>query len=180
MQTAAPFFIIMKKVYYSDINFTVVPADFSNPNAQHRVLEELFGIDENEKVYSTAVEVYGVKVLYSKPSDYSPSLKSTLPLPSVVRYLIELQSIKDYNKLIAEYNKEKGIFILTLAAGEQLLIANGYKATDFGSVIYFILEALRQNQINPQQTVVNLYAAIGIDELEKLESYVKGVKICAL
>lgn len=155
--------------YISNAKFTVVPSSLTNPNDQYRIMDEVFGVAEGEKVYSENIESYGVKVLY-KSSE----------LPSVVRYLNQLHSLKDYNKLIAEYDNKEGIVVIALGEGEKLLIANAYKTADFGSAVYYILEALRQNQMNPQQTTVNLYAAVSVDELQLLEKYVKGVKVCAL
>lgn len=167
----------MKRCYITVSDFTVIPSDISNPNSQFRIADELFGVGEEEKVFTENVECYGVKVLYKAPSGHSGESNT---FPSIVRYLNELPTIKEYNKLIAEYNKEKGTLVLALAEGERLLIANCYKTADFGSAIYYMLEALKQNQLNPQQTLVNLYAAVGTDELEKLQKYVKGVRICAL
>lgn len=177
MQTAAPFFMNMKRSYAPISEFTVIPSGLSNPNAQYRVADEMFGVKEGENVFSEPVEYYDIRVLFKAPSLRTGEGGT---LPSIVRYLNELPTVKAFNKLIAEYNKEKGVLILALAEGERLLIANCYKTPDFGSAIYYILEALKQNQLNPQQTVVNLYAALGSDDLEKIQKYVKGVKICAL
>lgn len=162
-------------ITYSSLHsFTIVPLTFNNPSNQFRVMEELFGVEEGERVYSTNVECYDVKVLYKL------KLGEENIIPSVVKYLNNLYKLKEYNRLIVEYNIEKGKTIIVLGEGEKLLLANSYNTVDFGSAIYYILEVLRENQINPHQTLVNLYAAPTIDELNLIERYLKGVKVCAL
>ena len=67
--------------------------------------------------------------------------------------LTKLSCIKDYNKLLISC-KDNHTFAV-LATGEQLLLVNSFSTGDSVSILYYLLLALQQSQVNPQQTIVH-------------------------
>lgn len=163
--------------------FTLVPIDLSNSQQHRSILSELFDIGDKEKIYSIDFEKYGVKVLYVwNTEQYNNSDEATIELrddiiPSVCHFIKLLPTINQHNKVILEYNPAQNESIIVVGEGDKLLIANSYKSVDFSSAIYYLLEILRQNQLNPLQTVVNLCGQISLEDISYLEKYIKGAKV---
>ena len=169
-----PLFFNPMAEYSHNNNFTIVPLELQNPNSQYNIIDELFTVSSNEEVCRCNIEYYNIQVIYKTIKGKKSGI------PTICKYLSELPKLSAYNKVIVEYNVEPQRTIIAMAEGERLLIANSYHTVDFGSAIYYLLECFKQNQINPKQTIINLYAALSIDELNMLHKFVKGVKVCAL
>ena len=67
--------------------------------------------------------------------------------------LSRLELIKDYNKLLI-CCKDNRTYV-TFATGEKLLLVNSFSTGDSVSILYYLLLALQQSQVNPQQTIVH-------------------------
>ena len=99
-------------------------------------------------------------------------------MPTVYRHLKDLSALKDYNKLIVDFDIDRKQTCILLAEGEKLIAANSYRTVDFPTAVYYMLELLNKSQINPQQTTVNLIGKADDSQLRMLKTYVKDIKLC--
>ncbi len=159
--------------YKPTTRFTMVPLELSNNNVHHIIMDELFDSDKDQaQIKSLDIPHYNTKILYSFLKDGGNKV-----LPTIYKYLITLPTLRDYNKVILEYNLLKDTSLIVVAEGDKLLIANSYKTINFATAIYYILEILNKSQMNPKQTNVNIYGSVHPFDLKKLEKFVRRVRV---
>ncbi len=160
--------------------FTLVPKEIKGEGDElkrtyRRIMEELYPISDSDEVFFIDVPEYEAVLLYSwKPG--SNAAKDSKP--EIYRYLSALPGLSEHNKAILRYGKAENSgespTLIIVADGDRLITANHYHTTDFGSAIYYLMEILRQSQINPQQTSVHLFGEITREEIEMAARYVRG------
>ena len=89
------------------------------------------------------------------------------PLPEVYYMLASLESIGEYNKIMASYMD--GYLYLVIAQGRTLLLCNAYAAQDFTTAEYFLFLALKKLQLNPEVSAV--YFRTPLDEEQEISLY---------
>lgn len=159
--------------------FTLVPEGTEGERNElkktyRRIMEELYPISGSDEVFFMDIPDYHAVLLYSWAHGVNTAKETK---PEICRYLSALPRISEHNKAILRYNKaensgESSTLIL-IADGDRLITANHYHTTDFGSAIYYMMEILRQSQINPHQTSVHLIGEISEEERERAERYVR-------
>lgn len=88
---------------------------------------------------------------YDMVLSYEPNVEGLHHIFEIL--LSRLGAIKDYNKLLISC-KDSRTYV-TFATGERLLLVNSFSTGDSVSILYYLLLALQQSQVNPQQTIVH-------------------------
>jgi hypothetical protein len=88
--------------------------------------------------------------------------------------LRELQSLPDYNKILASYID--GYLYLVVAQGKSLLLCNSFQAPDFTSAEYFIFLTLKKLQLNPEVTTICFRTPLSEEQEMSLYRYFKSVE----
>jgi hypothetical protein len=96
------------------------------------------------------------------------------PLPELFYMLRELQSLPDYNKILASYID--GYLYLVVAQGKSLLLCNSFQAPDFTSAEYFIFLTLKKLQLNPEVTTICFRTPLSEEQEMSLYRYFKSVE----
>ena len=143
-----------------------------------QIMADLFDIQESRPIYSLDVPHYGAKLIYCWEEENGHLKPIKELVPTVFLHIEQLPKIQEHNKLIMDFRQESKECCILLAEGDRLIGVNCYHTADFGTAIYYMLELLNKSQINPQQSVVNLYGSVTDSELERLGGYVKSFKIC--
>ena len=135
--------------------FTLIPAQFHNPAEARVMLAEVADISEDDHVEAVAVPQSAAVLLYSETTGGTlPRVISEMvlrtdghkakPLPEVYYMLSSLESISEYNKIVASYMD--GYLYLVIAQGRTLLLCNAYAASDleqhFKSLLQFSSDQL--------------------------------------
>ncbi len=94
--------------------------------------------------------------------------------PSLLDALERLMSIKEYNKVLCQWDGK--ILSLCIAQGRSLLLANTFNASDFVSVMYFVLLSLKSLQLNPEISSVYFMNGLSSDNQVSLYHYFREVK----
>lgn len=164
--------------YFNTRKFTLVPAALNSAEEQAHILRNQFGLGNEEIIRSAALPKYNVLLVYS--ANYTDensvgNIASEASFPVIYKYIQRLEQIPDNNKAVLEYNPDKKTACIVIGEGENLIMANSYHAADFNSAVYFLLETLHQRQMNPAQTVAEVYGEISDSELNRITTFLKGV-----
>ena len=165
--------------------FALIPAQFHNPAEARMMLSEVADIAENDVVEAVKVPQLASVLLYSETTGGSlPRVISEMvlktdgskvhPLPEVYYMLSSLESIGEYNKIVASYMD--GYLYLVIAQGRTLLLCNAYAAQDFTTAEYFLFLALKKLQLNPEVSTVFFRTPLDEDEEMSLYRYFKNVE----
>ena len=164
--------------YSSTSIFTLVPEGFADSNSKGKVLRDIFSLDSSYDVLSADVPQYGATLLYAWERNSQTDIVPAPDIkPLILKQLKDLSAIKEYNKLIMDFDQARKRTTLLLAEGERLITANSFHTIDLPSAIYYMLEILHKSQINPQQTTLHFSGKADDKELKILRSYVKDVRM---
>lgn len=157
---------------------SIFPKSFFNKDGARELLGEVVHLADDEEVtyveddglevvtvFSSKVENLDLLTLINMLSEKaSKSFSFTTELYCLLK---EIENLKDNNKLIASY--KDGYLYLVIAEGETLRLANSFKANDFTTAVYFLFNALKKFQINPE--ISTIYFRTPLDEGQSITLY---------
>lgn len=163
----------------------LVPDQFYSPVASKEMLAEVADLAPEDYVESVRLPQLASVLLYSDSTGGSlPRVIAEMvlktdgskanPLPEMYYMLTSLESIGEYNKIVASYMD--GYLYLVIAQGRTLLLCNAYAAQDFTTAEYFLFLALKKLQLNPEMSTVFFRTPIGEEEEMSLYRYFKNVE----
>ncbi|MGM9774243.1 MAG: DUF3822 family protein [Candidatus Egerieousia sp.] len=159
--------------------FTLVPKELAGKDtepeeAYRKIMKELYPLSDEDKVFHIDIPDYQAVLLYSWK--HAGAVEEDVR-PEISEYIFALSKIPEHNKAILRYvkaeNSEDSSTLILIADGSDLIAANHYHTTDFGSAIYYLMEILKQSQMNPKQTSVHVIGEISADDKEQAEKYVR-------
>ena len=159
----------MGKYILSEI-FTLVPAEVYTPEIAREALAGQFPLNGDVQVQAVALEKEGAMVVY--PS--GAQMEGVLPF--AVRMMEEASSVKEYNKVVFHYSAEKRLSHTIIYIGEELKLANSFKADSFESALYFLFLSIQQLQMNPKQCVIRVCSDISQEQEETVKRFFNGVE----
>ena len=162
----------MSKYILSEI-FTLLPADICTPETAAKTLIGQFSLDEETEVSSFILEKEGAAVVY--PSVGSEADKSSLPF--VIRLIEEASALDEHNKVVFHYCTGRKLSHTIIYIGEQLKLANSFKADSFESALYFLFLAIKGLQMNPRQCTVRVCCAITKEQENVFSRFFKGFQV---
>lgn len=176
---------------YSDVHITVftpyctlVPENFFMPENARAVLEDVVELPEGAVVdyvripEQNAVMVFSTSVGGTLHKVVSESVlrmdgSKARPLPELYAMLKSLDSLQDYNRIVASHMD--GVLYLVIAQGKTLLLCNTYPAQDFTTAEYFIFLAMKQLQLNPEMSTIFFRTSLTEEQEMSLYRYFKSV-----
>ncbi len=175
---------VMEKYILSEI-FTLIPGELYTAECGETALKEQFSLN-GEYLYKeytcnspNAVVAYAIGQTYTgQESEAAKELpvKSDTVYPFIVKMLEESSAIGSFNKVIFHYSKEKKLSHIVISAGEELKIANCFKADTFESALYFLFLSIKQLQMNPKQCTVRVCWDIMPEQEATIGKFFKGVE----
>lgn len=165
--------------------FALVPAQFHDPADTRSMLAEVADLEPDDNVDFVAVPQLASVLVYSDSVGGTlPRVVSEMvqrrdgtkvrPLPEVWFMLAGLESIAEYNKIVASYMD--GWLHLVIAQGRTLLLCNAFAAPDFTTAEYFLFLAMKRLQLNPEMSVVYFRTPLEEEDEISLYRYFKGVE----
>lgn len=146
--------------------YTLVPSPFFEKENASEILSEAVRLEPHDKVYYKELPDFQAVLIYAA--------QSSDDVPVVAQMLERVKLIKDFNKVLVNY--DGGTADIVLVAGDKLLLANSYPAGDRLTGEYFIFAALKQFQINPEVTVVYFHGTVPFEMQNDLFRYCKGAE----
>ena len=172
-----PFFeFAMANYYFRSTKFTIVPEEINSPEQQKKIMLELFAIAPDEIIRHAELPEHHALLLFSAnyaDENGKPAIAGEDVLPIIYKYIKRLEEISEYNKAILDFDRTSKTSYIAINQGDKLIIANSFHTSDSASALYFLLEALRQKQINPRQTALEIYSILSKSELALFRSYLK-------
>ena len=161
-----------------------MPEPFFNPAQAREALEEVVALAPGDVVEYIPVPSLASVLVYSNTIGESLSkvlANTVLPtsgdpvkvLPEMYFMLKELDSITEYNKIVASW--ADGWLHLVIAQGKSLSLANTFQAQDFTTAEYFIFLAMRRLQLNPEVSTVCFRTPLTPEAEMSLYRYFKSV-----
>ena len=165
--------------------FALVPKQFYNPTSARDMLAEVVTLINEDSVETLHVPQFASVLLYSDNTGGSlPRViaemvlktdgNKVVPLPEIFYMLSALDSIAEYNKILASYID--GYLYLVIAQGRNLLLCNAYQAQDFTTAEYFLFMALKKLQLNPEMSTVYFRTPLEEEDEITLYRYFKNVE----
>lgn len=164
--------IIMGKFFLSDI-FTLVPYEVYTPEIGKEALSCQFSLDGSIEISSIVLEKEKAVVVF--PADVSHT--DIVTLPFVIRLIEEASSVNEYNKVVFHYSCEKKLSHTIIYRGEELQLANSFKAENFESALYFLFLSIKGLQMNPRQCTVQVCCNISKEQEGIFARFFKGFKV---
>ena len=165
----------MEKYIFTEI-FTLFPKELYSAHAGEIALKSEFqpgnGYIFKEYLYKKG----NVVVSYAVPQTALPENAEELP-PFVARLLMEADAITSYNKAILHYNGNRNIAHIIICTGEELKLANSFKADSFESALYFLFLAIKGLQMNPRQCTVRVCCNITKEQEGIFSRFFKGFQV---
>ena len=165
---------------------TLVPVNFYDPESLKDILSSVCSISESDVVDAVEVPELGAVLVYS--NDIGENLSKLISemvhrndgaivriLPEHYYMLKALDSINDYNKIIASYSD--GYLYLVVAQGKSLQLCNSFKVPDFTTAEYFIFLALKKLQLNPEVSSIYFRTQLEQEQEMSLYRYFKSVEV---
>lgn len=153
--------------------FTLVPEEFCTPDTAREALAGQFSIDWDFELSYFPLEKSKAVVVY-------PSLAvdgSSAVLPFVVRLIKEASTLQEHNKVVFHYSPEKGLSHTIIYMGEELKLANSFKADSFESALYFLFLSIKGLQMNPRQCTVRVCNCITEMQEKIFAKFFKGFDV---
>lgn len=158
--------------------FTLVPEEMFSESGAREALAAVCTIAEEDQVSFVPVPSRGAVIIFSpsRGGSLAAALSRTVVpasgkpapvLPEIYYIIRELDGIKEFNKIVASWRD--GWLHLAIAQGEELKLANVFRAPDFVTAQYYIFLCLKQLQLNPE--VSTLYFRTPLDQEDQLSLY---------
>ena len=165
--------------------FALVPKQFYNAETAAGMLAEVVDLSSDDVVESVPVPQFASVLLYSDNTGGSlPRVIAEMvlktdgnkvsPLPEIYYMLSSLDTIAEYNKIVASYID--GFLYLVIAQGKTLLLCNAYQAQDFTTAEYFLFLAMKKLQLNPEMSTVYFRTPLDQEDEITLYRYFKNVE----
>ncbi len=162
----------------------LVPDAFLDPSSARKALSEVAALRDNDFVETIPVPGFAATLVYSNSLDESLSkvmAQTVLPtsgtpvrvLPEMYYLLCQLESIPEYNKIVASWHG--GYLHMVIAQGKSLCLANVFEAPDFTTAEYFLFLSLKRLQLNPEVSTVCFRTPLDTDAEMSLYRYFKAV-----
>ena len=150
-----------------------------------RILSDTVILAEGDEVRHVALPEFSAELVYSLSIGEMLSRtvsqvvldqngESPEVLPELYFVLEDLQKVDEHNRIVASY--ASGYLHLGIAQGQNLLLANVFRAADFTTAEYFLFMAVRKLQLNPEVSSVYFRTPLTEDERMSLYRYFKSVE----
>lgn len=167
----------MEKYILSEI-FTLIPKEYYTPQFGKAALMEQFGLEGEYFFHSIPYNKANAVIAYAlPPAEENGADSCCTPVPFAKRLLEETGQITGYNKVVFHYNSIKKLSHTIICTGEELKLANSFKADSFESALYFLFLAIRQLQMNPKQCIIRVCCHMTPQQEALISRFFNGVEI---
>ncbi len=174
----------LEKYILSEI-FTLIPGELYTAECGEAALKEQFSLKGEylfkEYTFNSANAVVAYAIPQTFTAQETGGIKeingeSDSVYPFIVRMLDETAAIGCFNKVIFHYSKEKKLSHIVISAGNELKIANCFKADTFESALYFLFLSIQQLQMNPKQCIVRVCSEMSQEQEQIIGKFFNGVE----
>lgn len=162
----------MGKYIISEV-FTLVPSELYTPEMGKEALAGQFSLDSSVGISSCLLEKEKAVIVF--PVYVSDEQGQSMPF--VVRLLEEASVVQEYNKVVFHYSSEKKLSHTIIYEGEDLKLANSFKAESFESALYFLFLSIKGLQMNPRQCTVQVCCRISKEQELLFARFFKGFNV---
>lgn len=148
---------------------TLVPSDFYKDDCARDYLAQVVDILPSDAVKSVFLPRFDAWMIYAAAKNDPDG-----SLPELHHILTSLDVCTDYNKILCSWNE--GVLNMAIAQGSTLLIANSFNAADFTTAEYFIFQALKSLQLNPEVSTISWMNELDPEQEMSLYRYFKAVE----
>ncbi|MBQ7773646.1 MAG: DUF3822 family protein [Bacteroidales bacterium] len=159
----------MKK-YITSGTFTLIPHEIYTRERGIEALEGQFALQGehvfNEYGYKDAVVAFALGKDIAGEDVY----------PFIVRLLEEAEGLEAFNKVVFHYSGAGNVAHIIICTGEELKLANSFKADSFESALYFLFLSIQQLHMNPRQCTVRVCSGINEEQEATIAKFFNGVE----
>lgn len=168
----------MEKKYILSGLFTLIPAEHYTPQQGKAALQEQFALEGGYIYGRYDFPKANAVVAYALPQSEADNngTEGEMPYPLVAQLLEEAMQIPHFNKVVFHYSTERRISHIVIAAGDELKLANSFRADSFESALYFLFLSIQQLQMNPRQCTVKVCSETTPQQEETFAKFFKGIQ----
>lgn len=155
------------QIFYFTDKFTTVPGYYYSKHQKDEITQLVFEEQDDSEIAATKVKTLDIHLLFAVSEELKTVFANKFgeyelihPLKNILR---KLPSVEKENGLVLLFDVDK--FYLALYNKQQLLLVNSFKVLHANDVVYYLLTALKQLNIQPQGTQLFLAGEI-FQELE--------------
>lgn len=159
--------------YFLSETFTLIPKELYTPQCGEEALNAQFSLKGSYIYKDYCFESAGAVIAFAIKKENNENGAS---LPFVVKLLEESLTISNYNRVVFHYSKERKLAHIIICTGEELKLANSFKADSFESALYFLFLSIQQLQMNPKQCIVRVCSEIESQQEDTIKRFFNGVE----
>jgi len=165
-------------IIYNTHKFALIPQKLFKQEEAYFQVQKLFKIDEFDEIDTIEVPDQQMVIAFAVNSTFVNLIKSVQPefriVPSVYQIINNIALFEEHNKIFLQYHKED--VHIVVSEGARVMFCNSFPACHFNSVLYYAFLALKQVQLNQEQTTVYLSGNFREDDITNLTMYFPKVK----
>ncbi len=150
--------------------FTLIPREIYTRERGIEALEGQFALQGehvfNEYGYKDAVVAFALRKEDTGENVY----------PFIVRLLEEAAGLEAFNKVVFHYSSAGNVAHIIICMGEELKLANSFKADSLESALYFLFLSIQQLQMNPRQCTIRVCSGINGEQEATIARFFNGVE----
>ena len=158
--------------------YALVPLKMFREEDAWQQFRQLHTLDEYEEIDTAVLEGQQIAVIFAANSTFLNIIKKIQPqfrvFPSVYPIIRNTGLFPEHNKIFVQYHKGNVHVIIT--EGTKLLFCNSFPAIHFNTALYFIFLALKQTQLNQEQTTLFASGNFRDEEIYNLTKYFPKVR----
>lgn len=158
--------------------YALVPLKLFREEDAWQQLKQLHLPDEYEEIDHALLESQQIAFVFAANSTFLNIIKKIQPqfrvFPSIYPIIKNAGLFPEHNKIFVQYHK--GNIHVIITEGTKLLFCNSYPAIHFNTALYFIFLALKQTQLNQEQTTLFTSGNFRDEEIYNLTKYFPKVR----
>ena len=165
------------KLYFRSEKYALVPKEYFCEENIVEDLNKIHNVKDSEQVMFCQASIDNIIIVYAIPKDIINTFRNIFEhiefFPNAYLLLEDTDKIADSNYI----NLDQGSNLMDVAVFEQkkLKLINSFPASDFTTLLYFMIMITKEVVFNPQLTTVKVGSSISEDTIQKLSTYYKKV-----
>lgn len=155
--------------------FTLIPVELYTPEFGKEALCNQFNLSDGYTFNGHRLNGTKAVLAYALKQE-EVTAQGPQPEPFAIRLIEECGNINEYNRVVFHYSACKNLSHTVIATGEELKMANSFKADSFESALYFLFLSIQQLQMNPRQCTVRVCSEITPEQEQTIARFFGGVQ----
>lgn len=166
------------EVIYNTHKYAIIPIKLFKKEEAHFQVQKLHSIDEFDEINTIEIPEQEMMIAFAVNSTFLNVIKKVQPefrvVPSVYQILNNIGLFEEHNKIFIQYHK--GNVHIVVSEGNRVMYCNSFPALQFNTVLYYVFLAMKQVQLNQEQTTVYFSGNFREEDMANMTKYFPKVR----